>query len=543
MTPRTSTSPESIPTWLVVLLAAAWVFPGLFGHDPWKPDEAYSFGLVYHILQTGDLVVPTLAGEPFMEKPPLFYLTAALFAKIFSGVLPLHDGARLASGFYIALMLLFTGLAARELYGQGRAAVLALLACLGLAPWAHLLITDTALLAGLALGFYGFALALRRRIMGGLLLGTGAGVAFLAKGLLGPGLLGLLALVLPLFAPAWRTRSYLWTLLAAATAALPWLVIWPAALYVYSPQLFDAWFWDNNFGRLFGTSGLGPKQETFFYLRIIPWFAWPAWLLALWALWTARRSLRQPAILLPLAAFSLTFFVLVFAADARQVYALPLLLPLALLAVPALKHLPRWAANGVYALGVVAAVAMAALVWLSWSALEFGTPAALLPRLDAVAHEGEAGVPLVVVMLAGSYTLAAAVVIYALRHKHERPVVSWAVVTTLALGLTMTLLLGWLDERKGYHRAFTALKQAVPESYRCIASHGLGEPQRAMLDYYASIKTHRLAISPATNCDLLLRQEFDVEALEHPGEWRLLWEGRRTNATDERFRLYLRLKP
>jgi hypothetical protein len=46
------------------------------------------------MLQSGDWLVPTLAGEPFMDKPPLFYWTAALFAKLFSPLLPLHDGAR-----------------------------------------------------------------------------------------------------------------------------------------------------------------------------------------------------------------------------------------------------------------------------------------------------------------------------------------------------------------------------------------------------------------------------------------------------------------
>ena len=35
----------------------------LVGHDPWKPDEAYSFGLVLDQLERGDWVVPMLAGE------------------------------------------------------------------------------------------------------------------------------------------------------------------------------------------------------------------------------------------------------------------------------------------------------------------------------------------------------------------------------------------------------------------------------------------------------------------------------------------------
>ena len=52
----------------------------LVGHDPWKPDEAYTFGVVYELLQGGSWIVPTLAGEPFLDKPPLFYLTAAACA-------------------------------------------------------------------------------------------------------------------------------------------------------------------------------------------------------------------------------------------------------------------------------------------------------------------------------------------------------------------------------------------------------------------------------------------------------------------------------
>lgn len=257
-------SSTELPRWFLIALAATWILPGLVGREPWKPDEAYSFGLVYHILQTGDWIVPTLAGESFMEKPPLFYLTAALFAKLFSGVLPLHDGARLATGFYMALALFATALTARELYGRVTTAVLALLACLGLAPLAHLLITDMALLAGLALGLYGFALGLRRNIVGGLCLGTGAGIAFLAKGLIGPGLLGLVVLLLPTLSPVWRKRAYLQSLAAAAVAALPWLLVWPVALYLRSPELFMTWLWDNNLGRFFGFERLGPRNDPFF---------------------------------------------------------------------------------------------------------------------------------------------------------------------------------------------------------------------------------------------------------------------------------------
>ncbi len=539
MTTRTAAFSESIPTWLVILLAAAWILPGLVGHDPWKPDEAYSFGLVYHILQTGDLVVPTLAGEPFMEKPPLFYLTAALFAKIFSGVLPLHDGARLASGFYIALTLLFTGLAARELYGQGRAAVLALLASLGLAPWAHLLITDTALLAGLALGLYGFALGMRSHIVGGLCLGTGIGIAFLSKGLLGPGLLGITALLLPLLHPTWRSRNYLMSLFAAGLAALPWLLLWPIALYLRSPELFSAWLWDNNFGRFLGTSGLGPKQETLFYLRTLPWFTWPTWLLALWGMWIAgRQSLQQPANLLPVVLLAVIIAALVSASDARQVYALPVMLPLALCAASALPVVPRKLTVTLFGLSVAAMFLALLFVWGTWWSSGTWLPpgfagtdptATPMPRLVSI--EGA---------IAILYSISGISLIYAIRRMRERVLAGWTLVVTLFLGLSMTLLLGTIDDQKSYRAVMNSLKTAMPAA-SCVANEGLGEPQRAMLEYYAGVRTLLQGHPLATQCDLLLIQENIAEPKQiDPAIWRMVWEGGRMGGDTQRLRLFRR---
>jgi len=180
---------------------------GLVGHDPWKADEAHTFGIVVDYLQRGDWVVPTLAGEPFMEKPPLIYMVAGAFVGPFQGILQPHDAARLATGFFVGLALLFLGLTARAIYGRGYASatVLILISCFGTIARLHQLIPDVALLAGMALGMFGLALARRTIWAGGVALGLGATCAFFGKGLLGPGLLAVTALLLPLF-PAWRTR-------------------------------------------------------------------------------------------------------------------------------------------------------------------------------------------------------------------------------------------------------------------------------------------------------------------------------------------------
>jgi 4-amino-4-deoxy-L-arabinose transferase-like glycosyltransferase len=82
----------------------------------------------------------------------------------------------------------------------------------------------------------------------------------MSKGLLAPGVLGLACVMLPRV-PQWRTQRYLLTLAVAFLAALPWLTIWPIAVYLRSPALFHDWFWTNNFGRYLGLTHLGPPGK------------------------------------------------------------------------------------------------------------------------------------------------------------------------------------------------------------------------------------------------------------------------------------------
>ncbi|MGH8671431.1 MAG: ArnT family glycosyltransferase, partial [Burkholderiales bacterium] len=159
---------------LIVLLCTLWLMLGLAGHDPWKQDDA--IGPINHIVKSGDWVVPVLAGEAFLTKPPLYYVTAASFAD-FIPWLTRHDAMRLASGFYMALTLFFISLTGRELWGRGhgRVSALILIGSVGLIVHSHEMITETALLAGLAMAFYGLTFSVRRSVTAGLFIGTGIG--------------------------------------------------------------------------------------------------------------------------------------------------------------------------------------------------------------------------------------------------------------------------------------------------------------------------------------------------------------------------------
>jgi len=542
LTPSSSRS----ALFLLAALCLAWIMPGLIGHQPWKPDEAYSFGLVYHIIQSGDWVVPTLAGEPFMEKPPLYYITAALFGKIFSFALPLHDATRLATGFFMAITLLLTGLTGRELWGKGhgRLSVLILIGCLGLLIRGHEMITDTALLAGFAMAIYGLALSRRRFALAGFWLGTGTGIGFMAKGLIAPGILGLTALLLPLAFRHWRNRNYVLYLAIALLSAAPWLTIWPTLLYLRSPELFREWFWINNLGRFLGFAKLGPSSDHGYYFRILTWFAWPALPIALWTLWQGRRTVfSQAEIQLVLTIFLVMLGVFSLASDARELYALPMLLPLSLLAAPGVNTLRRGAASALNWFSIMTFGFIAGVFWFFWFAIISGHPASQAERLQRLQPGYIPAFEPLLFTIALLATLAWLGIIFWARSlpRNSRAVLNSATGITLVWVIMMTLCLPWLDAGKSYRSMIASMQQALPARHACISSSNLGEPQRAMLEYYVGILTRRTETHQGIECDLLLMQGSARNPTAPPGpEWDKIWEGNRPGDKLERYWLFQR---
>ena len=530
------------PVTLAVVLCMAWILPGLVGHDPWKPDEAHTFGIVYQLLKDGDWVVPMLAGEPYLDKPPLLYLTAALTGTLFSPILPLHDGARLATGVYMALTFLFIALSAKELYGSSKSwvAALMLLGCGGLLLRGHQLIADTALLAGLAIGLYALAISARRPLIAGLWLGTGLGVCFLAEGLVEPVMLLLTMALLPLVSSHWRTRQYLLSVVVAFVALTPWVVVWPLLLEARSPRLFAEWFWVENVERFKGIFIFTPDENYFYYANVLPWFAWPAWPFALWGLWVeGRAGLRKPGIVLPLTALTAFFVFLSVIGEGRDIYGMPLLLPIALLAVVSFETLQRGAANLYYWFAIILFTFFAIVGWFYWMAIDLGMPSRLWKHMMDMQPAYQSGGRALVVILAALFTFAWLLLLFNIKRRPERPVIIWALGITMIWALVALLLVRYVDTGKTYRAVFAQLAQAVPVSHGCIYSRSLGEPQRAMLHYFGNILTVRLE-KPGKHpdCDLLIVQDKWKSPTQVGGSWKLIWEGRRPGDKLERFRLY-----
>jgi 4-amino-4-deoxy-L-arabinose transferase-like glycosyltransferase len=528
-----------LKTALFVVVCLAWLLPGLVGHDPWKVDEAVAFGLVSEMVRTGDWIQFRIAGELYLDKAPLFLWTAAAFAKALGGLIPLHDAARLATGLYVGLTLCVLSLAARELMG-GRAirmCVLLFIGCLGLLIRAHEMTTDIAGLAGVALSLYGLALAPRRATLGGVIAGAGIGVAFLGDGFL-PLATGLALLaVLPLASPLWRTREYTLTAAIAIASAIPVIAIWPLAL---STRPFALDIWLANAREMYAGLSLG-GFGLLYYARILPWYTWPAWPLAAWAVWRARRTLAQRReLLLPLLAFAAYFVTISVFGDSREVNAMPLLIPLALLGVAELETVPRGAASALDWFGTMTFLLAAALIWTGWVAAMTGRPEFAFAWLQKEVPGFTYRFSFIAFAFAAALTLIWLVVVARSLRSTRRAVVNWTAGITMVWMLVMTLGVPLVDQARSYRAVAQRIVESLPPNFTCVARRNVGDAQRALLDYFVNLTTVREDDPRAARCHALLVQATFGRPITAGPEWSEAWRGSRPGDRNELFVLYKR---
>ncbi|HLY11222.1 MAG TPA: glycosyltransferase family 39 protein [Planctomycetota bacterium] len=337
---------------------------GIFDHDLWTPDEPRAAEISREFLEPGhSWAVPTLNGEPFLEKPPLVYWTAACSMKLFGVNAP---AARLPCVLFGIGTLLFTGLLGRSLFDleTGRGAALILATSSGFILVSHHLESD----AGLVCFTAGAAWALQRALAAsprwflafhGFLLG-----GFFSKGLIALVFMGVLFASWVIWTRSWKDLLRPWLWLGLPILAAP-VALWLVQIS-RDPRgdLLRVFLLDNQFGRFLGRGDvrLGHYQPFYYYGIQFPAQSAP-WIALFVAFLPRFRRRAQDFRLRFLFSWLVPGLVfLTLSTTKRGIYAIPLLPPLAILTAHGFVDQGKGAWIPRLAGSLAAAVSLAALL-------------------------------------------------------------------------------------------------------------------------------------------------------------------------------------
>ncbi len=513
-----------------LLLCSIWLLAGVSGHDPWKTDDILHLAVAFG-MSGGDWLVPRIAGDPWLITPPLYHWVAALSGKLFGGLLPWHDAARLASLVFGASFLAILSRTAHQLVGGSAAlaAPLLTIGTLGLLVPMHEAQPAIVGLCGFIVSLWGLSIWRSVPLRGGLVFGVGVGVGFLGTGM-DSAVIQLATGLLLTVHPAWRIRGSLFAWLGAIAVALVLMLPWPLLLKLQTPALFDIW-WTAELASLELVGGFSRD-----HVELLAWASWPLLPLALWSLWLERRRVFQAPTFLLLAATApalLSFF-----ADVPRPTALmPALVPLALLATVGAGRLRRGAANAFDWFGMMTFTLVAALIWLGGISILTGEPARVAKNFSKPAPGFVAEASFVAILIAIAVTVAWITVMLRTPRTPWRAAARWSIGLTTIWVLLMALWLPWIDYGKTYRSVSAEFRQALGKPQGCIARRSLGLAQRASLDYFSGIRT--VGGNRAKECLYLISQATSRSATELPG-WALMLETSRPGDKNERLRLYRR---
>jgi len=565
-----------LPRIALLLLCAAYLLPGLVGRGPWKSADITAFGYMAELARSTEGIArwfdPLLLGSIPPETPALVpYWIGALAIKI----APVWLRPDLAVRIVFALLLwgtftatwyavyylartsraqpvafAFGGEARPTDYARAMAdgALLALIACLGLAQLGHETTPALAQLYFASHLFYGVAALPYRRV---------APVIALFVGTLGLTLSGAPTVGLALAAGSalfiayerWRTPPAgspdahegdgpgytAGALLAMAAAAVL------AAVLVTGLGLLQ-WKIDLP-GNHPGTTVAGDLRSQ---ARLLLWFTWPAWPLALWTLWRWRRQLaaRHVALplwfaLVPLAATWTTDY-----SDRSLMLALPAMATLAAFALPTFQ---RSVAALIDWFTLLFFSGLALLGWIYWIAMQTGyppKPAASVARL-VPGFVPEFSPFAFVLALAATIAWCWLVRWRTGRHRAAlwKTLVLPAGGTALCWMLLMTLWLPPIDYARSYLPQVRAVMERVGQP-KCVAELALSRAHIAALQHHGNFDLQPLLLG--TDCPWLLVSPDTIERLHtiiSLDQWRFIGTLRRPSSATDDLLLYEKIAP
>ncbi|MBJ7308912.1 ArnT family glycosyltransferase [Rugamonas sp. CCM 8940] len=560
----------ALPRWALFALGLLYILPGLIGRDPWKNDDAASFGVMWTMAQGGwqDWLWPNIAGLSVSDEGPLAFWLGALGIKLFGWLLGDVLGARVATGlvfllgvasvWYAAfnlgrrpdaqpLRLAFGGQPEPRDFGRtlADAAVLIYLGSLGLLLHSHETTAEALQVSLVALLVYRAVRYVERAsLRNAALIGLALGLLSLTRGWLTPAALTVALLLCTRFLglPLGRTLREL-ALAAVVAVAIAALWLLPAQLlrpYQQTP--------------LAGWLALGAAQLALptalslkFFFRVGTWFFWPAWPFAGWAVYAWRRQHHVLHIVVPLSFVTMGALLTLFQPNPEQGHLLALLPPLAIMAAFGLLTMKRGAINAIDWFSVMALTLCAGVIWIFWIAKLTGWPAQAAKNALKLVPGFKPELGLLAFVVAAAATAGWIALVH--WRLSRQPAVLWRAVVLSSGGLIliwillMTLFLPDMNYSKSYASVARQIADKLPPGVGCIETN-VGPAQRASFAYYAHLPFTGVE---GGRCELLLLQDSvrlrdDREiAAQHRGkQWQLLWEGRRPSDREERFRLYRR---
>ncbi len=541
----TQTAVRRLPRWPLLLLCAAYVLPGLFGRDPWRNADLAAFGRMVAMAEGRTSWWAPLLGGVAGDSAPLPHWLGAAAIALAQPLLGAPLAARLPfalllvatmalvwySAFHLArteaaqpVAFAFGGQAEPVDYARAiaDAALLALIATLGLLQLGHETTPELAQLAGVALFGYGLAAApfrvarARAAVLVALPVLAGSGAATMA---LAMGLGGIAACAGSRLATVRRFAPWVGAATAASALAAQLLGTWQIRAQLPAPD---------------DLIGIGRQWL---------WFLWPAWLLALWTLWRWRRHLTYRHLSVPLVTVvvALGANVAMAGSDRALLLALPGLAVLAAFALPTLR---RSSAAAIDWFSMLFFTFGALFVWVMYGAMQTGVPAKPAANVAKLAPGFEPVFSPLALALALAGTAAWLWLLRWRTGRHRQAL--WKSLVLPAGGvalcwlLVMTLWLPVLDYARSLRPWVQRLAQHVPAE-ACIAAPGVAAPGVAALEHFGRWRVEAdrgaLASSRCSHMIRLTRAPYDRAA---PPGWTLQAEVMRPTDREERTLVFRR---
>ncbi|PKO63265.1 MAG: hypothetical protein CVU24_00240 [Betaproteobacteria bacterium HGW-Betaproteobacteria-18] len=502
---------KRLPRLALLLFCLAYVLPGFLGRVPWKYDDISTFGYMAELARGAtDWWRPTLGGVSPEVDALLPYWLGAWAIQVAPHWLPSDLAARVPFMLLLVLALMatwygtyylarnpkaqpvafaFGGEAHPTDYARAIAdgALLAFIACLGLAQLAHETTPALTQLCFTALLFYATAALPYRPWAAGL----SAGVALFGLTLSGaPSMalaLGLGGATLYLLAPTAGTTNASQKKIRAN--GLVALTLASALL----ATVLNLWRWRIELPQ----ADLAEWQSLG---QLFLWFTWPAWPLAIWTLWRWRRQLVSARfsglhLWLPICfvAVASAATLTTSAADRSLLLALPALAALAAFALPTLS---RSVAALIDWFTLIFFTGCALVIWVVWISMQTGFPAQPAANVARLAPGFVHSFSFAPFLIAVCASLVWAWLVKWRVGRHQAAI--WKSVVLPAGGaalcwlLLMTLWLPLLDFARSYAPLVRQATSSMPQKPGCVATLGLNRSQFAAFQFHGGLELHAL---------------------------------------------------